>query len=324
MKFFSLLFMIVANSLIEVSCSNTAVRSKEVTEYINEFSAVIKTNAFYSDSINWEQLNKKVLAISKNLSSIKTCRPVIDTMLKTLRLAGDKHSFYLPQQIVQKIKKNFQNKRAESRYLGDGIGYIRVPEFASFDSSEISAFASAIQNKIKAIDTSYIIRAWMVDLRQNTGGNMYPMIAGLNCLTDDGIYGYFIDPKTLTESQLISANGQASMAKVNLPYKIKNITCKIAVLVDSTTASSGEITAISLKSLGNARFFGQSTAGLTTVNDFFELSDGSYLVLATKYMVDRNHQKYLAGIVPDVITPKQTDKTQDQTIEIAKIWLQTK
>ncbi len=324
MKFFSILILVMATSLSKLSCTNTPIESKEVTEYISEFSSIIKTNAFYSDSINWEQLHKKVVAISKGVSSIKTCRPIIDTMLKTLRQAGDRHSFFLPQQIAQKLKKNFENRAAESRYLGDGIGYIKVPEFASFDSSEISAFASAIQNKIQTIDTTYIIRAWMVDLRKNTGGNMYPMIAGLNCLTDDGIYGYFIDPKTLTESQLISTNGQASKAKVNLPYKVKNITCKIAVLVDSMTASSGEMVAISLKSLGNARFFGQSTAGLTTVTDLFELSDGSYLVLATKYMVDRNRQKYLAGIIPDVITPKQTDKTQDETVEIAKIWLKTK
>ena len=35
-------------------------------------------------------------------------------------------------------------------------------------------------------------RGWVVDLRDNTGGNMWPMLAAIAALLPDGVLGYFV------------------------------------------------------------------------------------------------------------------------------------
>ena len=50
-----------------------------------------------------------------------------------------------------------------------------------------------IQDQIKIMDHPYNI-GWIVDLRGNGGGNMWPMLAGIGPILGEGIAGYFIDP----------------------------------------------------------------------------------------------------------------------------------
>lgn len=83
-------------------------------------------------------------------------------------------------------------------------------------------------------------------------------------------------------------------------YKAKNLDHKIAVLLDRRTASSGEMTAISLSGLKNSKTFGNESGGYTTANGMYELSDGSTLFLASSYCQDRNKKIYMGKIQPDV------------------------
>ena len=56
-------------------------------------------------------------------------------------------------------------------------------------------YAIHIQNLIKSLDSNYNIKYWIIDLRENWGGDMYPMIAGLAPIIGEGTYGYFVLPK---------------------------------------------------------------------------------------------------------------------------------
>ncbi len=51
-------------------------------------------------------------------------------------------------------------------------------------------FASLLQREIKELDQNEIDN-WIIDLRGNTGGNMYPMYLGLSPILGEGIGGYF-------------------------------------------------------------------------------------------------------------------------------------
>jgi C-terminal processing protease CtpA/Prc len=105
---------------------------------------------------------------------------------------------------------------------------------------------------------------------------------------------------------------------------VKRDGLKIAVLIDSSTASSGEFTAIAFKSLPNVRFFGQASAGYTTSNQTFRLSDGACLYLATAYMADRKGNQYWPNIIPDTIIPHKVANNRDLTIDTAKAWLRSR
>ena len=321
MKYLLLLFLLISHTLFGQSVQNEKP-SKKVTKYINEVSGIIEKNSIYSDSINWEELKSKIITLSAGLQEIDQCRPIIDTIIFYLRRAGDDHSAFYTQLAVQKIKGEDATIHSESRYLGDAIAYLKVPAFVSINLSASESFASDIHAQVKQLDESHEIHGWIVDLRGNTGGNIHPMIKGISCFIGEGIYAYTINAKN--EIPMSTNYGQAAQIKINNSYRIKNPSSKIAVLIDSMTASSGELTAIAFKTLPNVQFFGQPSAGFTTSNQTYRLSDGSYLFLAAAYMADRNKKKYIPNILPDVVCPVQTEDKIDHTLETAKKWLQIK
>ncbi|GAA4008904.1 S41 family peptidase [Hymenobacter fastidiosus] len=295
--------------------------SKEVVQYMDRFQQIIKKNSLFADSIDWGQLRNEVQEKVQGLATVEECKPVIDHILLTLRNAGDKHSFFMPKEKAANwTSSSYEGKQAESRYLGNGIGYIKVPELVSMNASAGQTFSHGIRSQLEALETQNKITGWVVDLRHNTGGNMHPMINGLQALIGEGTYGYFILPrhKYKKERPLRSWSGKE---KEQRAAEAATTQRRVAVLIDSLTGSSGEMVAIALKGLGNAKFFGQPSAGYTTTNQNFKLSDGAYLFLATGYMADKNRNPYLNGIAPDVVVEHSPDAAQDKTIEAARRWL---
>src|SRR5947208_17170381 len=106
--------------------------------------------------------------------------------------------------------------------------------FASMDLSASETFASEIQNCIRQLNESHKIQGWIVDLRGNNGGNMHPMIKGLNSLIGDGVYGYVLYPKRAAVA-MSTKSGQTAFIKLESSYTIKKNNNKIALLIDSLT-----------------------------------------------------------------------------------------
>ena len=311
--------LFAASSLFAQTSTPDAKPSKEVVQYLDRFQHIIKKYALYADSIKWGQLSREVTEKSRGLATVEECKPVTDHILRTLRNAGDKHSFFMPKgEAASQTSSSYDGKQAESKYLGDGIGYLKVPEFASINSSVGLTFSQGIRSQLEALETQHKITGWVVDLRHNTGGNMHPMINGLQTLIGEGTYGYFIFPQNKKGIPLRSQSGKAKDQRAVEAAKTQK---KVAVLIDSLTASSGEMVALSFRGLSNAKFFGQPSAGYTTINQRFKLSDGAYLLLATGYMVDKNRNTYLNGIAPDVVIDYSPADAQDKTIEAARRWL---
>ena len=65
------------------------------------------------------------------------------------------------------------------------------------------------------------------------------------------------------------------------------------------TASSGEAVAIAFRGRPLTRSFGLPTAGLSTANAGFGMSDGGVIVLTVATDVDRNGTIYGAAVEPD-------------------------
>ncbi|OGX84251.1 hypothetical protein BEN47_16490 [Hymenobacter lapidarius] len=147
------------------------------------------------------------------------------------------------------------------------------------------------------------------------------MINGLQPLLGEGIYGYYIFPRRAIMKAMPQYVWSGKEKEPRAGKAAKTQQQQVAVLIDSLTASSGEMVAISFKGRSNAKFFGQPSAGYTTGNGTYKLSDGAYLFLATGYMADKNRNTYLPNIAPDVVVEYSPAGAQDKTIEAAKKWL---
>jgi carboxyl-terminal processing protease len=170
---------------------------------------------------------------------------------------------------------------------------------------------------------------WIIDLRGNGGGNMYPMLAGIGFVLGEGTAGSFVSLEGNTQSVWSYRSGKAMVAEVvdaevtKPPLTLTELP-SVAVLIDSGTISSGEAIAVSFAGRPRARFFGTQTYGLASGNQMFRLADGAALFLNTTMDADRLGRKYPDGIEPDVSFPEPTtipDEASDPALQAAEAWL---
>ncbi|WP_019039669.1 S41 family peptidase [Psychroflexus tropicus] len=183
------------------------------------------------------------------------------------------------------------------------VGYVRVNSFSgSANSSDAISFAQDIQNQIISQDNSNT-QGWIIDLRGNGGGNMWPMLAGVGPVLGEGIAGYFINADEIENSwgyqNDASLLNDDPVTQLNDFYTLNSQNPKVAVLLDDGVASSGEVIAISFIGRENTRSFGSPTCGISTSNGRFTLSDGTVLNLTNAFLADRNKNKYGIPVEPD-------------------------
>jgi hypothetical protein len=222
------------------------------------------------------------------------------------------------------------------RMLDARIAYVYVPSFGGTLAVNVRARADSTVDIVRTLDTNGGAAApcgWLVDLRGNGGGNMYPMIAGLGPLIGDGIAGVFVDADDgrvywyhrAGEAGTRIGTTDVAAVRVTAPHALRRAAPAIAVLHGAGTASSGEATAISFIGLPNARSFGTPTYGLTTGNRPFRLSDGAVLNLAAAIEGDRTGRLYGGKLVPDEPTAAFTTDPRsggvDGAMQAAMTWI---
>jgi len=305
---------------IEIQKVGSSPPVGEAKSYINKVYKLIKHHSIFSDQIQWDSLDADLDHISRDAVSFSDADPISNYMLSKLQAAGDHHSFFMSSKRSEQFDHgNLDERKPSVKLLSDHIGYVYVPGMLSLNKKALNKFADSFQRLIQSLDSGQAINSWVVDLRENTGGNMYPMIAGLGPLLGNGTAGYFI--KGNKKSRWYYKNGKcgenkSAIVKVKNYYCLKNPSPRIAILIGGQTSSSGEMTAISFIGKPNTRFFGQTTGGYTTGNSMFKLPNHARLFLASSYSADRNRKKYTGKIVPDEIV----EGTQD-ALDAALVWI---
>ncbi|QMW05615.1 S41 family peptidase [Spirosoma foliorum] len=289
-----------------VSChqeKGPTVTSATAQSYLDEVVGLMKANSINRKTIDWTVFKAKVDAQAQGAQTIADTYPAIQL---GLTLLGDNHSMYYPTTgtVIYGTKTvACTDANIVTGTIYKGVGYVKV---SSFDGggSDASKFAQSIQGAIKAADNDSL-KGWIVDLRGNLGGNMWPMIAGVGPLLGEGICGYFLDPDGNASAWSYQKGSallnQAELTKVESAYTIRKANSKVAVLTDQATASSGEAVAIAFKGRPNTRSFGKATCGLSTANVTNRLSDGALLNLTQSTMANRSKQAYGSSIPVDEV-----------------------
>lgn len=294
MKFFNTSW-ILAFVLFFHSCNSEK-------RYIENALDIMEKHSINTETIDWDKVRTDA---HKQVKTTKITSESHAIITETLRYLKDGHSFLMTQSTynaMRTIEKSLPE--IESENINNEIGYIKVPGFLG-TSKMAKNYAIELQSHIKRLDRTNL-KGWIVDLSENNGGNMWPMLLGLAPILEDGICGFFTDNKENYNPWRFENGkvfiGNNTIMEIENPYLIKNMDKKVAVLIGKATASSGEATAVSFIGREDTRFFGLETAGLTTGNATFELKDGARLFLTTTIFADRNRKKYGATIKPDYAT----------------------
>jgi len=296
-----------AVELRALDASETPLPSPAAQAYLDTAMSLVEENAYFSNRLEWAELRPRLLATAAGAAAPADTHAAISFLLRAL---GDSHSHFVSPEASERIASpqgDDPTLGISAKQLGR-VGYLRVPGFTSTNPVRGKAFTHALRSHLEAQAKAGTC-GWIIDLRDNTGGNMYPMIRGLSGVLGADTLGYFVgkasrQPWTGNDDHGIHAlpGGQDT---------------PIAVLQGPRTASSGEATLLSFVGRANTRSFGEPSRGLSTANRAFPMADGANLVLTTALMADRSGKVHGGRIPPD-----EAVQGSEATELAARAWLQ--
>ncbi len=275
-------------------------------EYLETAFDIIEANALNADQVDWDALREKVFTRQQGVTDISKQHIQIKYILTEL---NDHHSHFLTPEEAEDVFWHASIEQAPSPWgeiLSDRYAYLWMGGFASADPEVMDEYASNLQQIVKDLDAQGPC-VWVLDLRDNNGGNLHPMVAGLGELIGDGLVAqgmnnqgeilyqsFYKDGGYYSEGEVIA---QAEDPDFALQHK----DLPISVLIGPNTMSSGEALAMAFRGKPNVTLIGHETAGLTTGKTFYELSDGALIFLTVTIDVDPTGKAYGGKIIPDIL-----------------------
>ena len=321
---------------------------------IREAIAVIRPVAYRSAEVDWAAIEADMRRRAEGATDTVDLLPAYAALTYGL---GDGHSFIQPTAEATEgwrarhgsrrlLPDTPPRARATSTFIGrEEVTHRALPASATRDAQLIVVppvqgsgahtrdYAAALF--AATADVSQKTCGYVLDLRGNTGGNVWPMLIGLSGLLGDGPQGGMMDPQGRIEMYAELREGSAViLAEENRGLTMASAAnwrpipalrqAPVALLIDDGVYSSGEGVAVAFRGRAATRFFGQKTGGLASANNGYLLSDGTNLVITVAMMTDRDGATYPHGIEPDQAVAAgdgEAGNPEDAAIEAAQAWL---
>jgi carboxyl-terminal processing protease len=216
---------------------------------------------------------------------------------------------------------------------GRNFGYVVLPRCSAKENDGLLLYAADVRRILTDL-AAQSPKGWIVDLRGNTGGNMWPMLAGIGPILGDGSVGSFVandgNVSWFYQDGKTGTRNPAGLETVSLTLQEEPVlqtpsVAPVAVLVDSSTASSAEAITIAFHGRPASRSFGSRTAGKSTAVQPFKLDDGAELYVTTAIDADRSGKAYPDGFTPDQVVSfnggSMPQESNDQVLQSAQTWL---
>ena len=271
-------------------------------KYVKKAVKLMDKHGLFAEGPAWEQT--RAAALEARPGSKEEAYEIARTALK---VAGGKHSFISTVERQQESATEDKATEPSVTTVDDGILLIVLPHFSGQSADENQRYAKAVLDALPEADAPEGV---IIDLRGNTGGNMYPMIAAIHrFLPDDNILRF------KTRKFTMPVTKESVLRNVGLSVR-PDLDCPVALLTDEWTASSGEAVLLCFRGLEKSRTFGAPTAGYASANAPYPMPDGSQLVLTTGCDMARTGEIFC----DDPIAP---DVTTDQPLEEAMKWIKS-
>ena len=273
------------------SCGLPDFRHRTPESYVRHCVFLLDRDGLYADTPEWKAKKKEILAEAKAISSLDEAHYLVQAAAD---VAGGKHSFLIPPVTDT---TSYQEFPPEVQLLEGNILLVKLPAHTGVKISDSIYVHTVFDFLQEHLDATGVI----VDLRDNTGGNMGPMITAVSPLLPDGIVLKFKSRKQTTPIGLKNLANTYDVVPENFG-KIRSST-PIAILTNGMTGSSGEATLLCFRGLDNARTFGSPSAGYASGNVTHTLSDGYRFAITRSCDVARTGEIFCDDpIEPDVAT----------------------
>lgn len=167
-----------------------------------------------------------------------------------------------------------------------GLGYVNIRSFGTDTAAALGKILGELRQQS--------IKGWIIDLRNNPGGYLSSVV---------DLASYFIGPNKVV--QVRERDGKVE--ELVSPTHGFTLTEPVIFLTNDYTASASEILSAAVKDYKKATILGITTYGKGTVQDMFNLSDGSVLKMTVAHFYSPfGFAINKVGISPD-LTIENTD-----------------
>ena len=311
-----------------------------VRRYVSAALDTLQRVSLHRDSVDWRALRDSVFIRAGDAQTTDGTWRALQWALRRV----DPHSFLqTPRPMPARtqapgvpaappspapVPAKLPEPEISGRLVDRRYGYISVPSFAGTNRP---TFVDSLQSFIRDFDQQRAC-GWLIDLRLDHGGNMWPMLAGIGPLLGAEVVGSFVGtgegdaPWRYRDghawsggSEMPTWGGAGSLP----PYRVRDSVAPVALLIGGGTASSGEATLLAFLGRPNVRTFGDTTAGFNSVNNNYSLPDGAVMLVTVGYSRDRLGRGYALKVAPDEAFPSGGQPGVDAPLLRAQEWLAT-
>jgi hypothetical protein len=305
--------------------------SPEALSFLEEALEVMETQALTRAQVDWPGLAARMVA---RAGMAQTPSDTYDAIRSALRDLNDRHSFLTtpspPTPAVEESgparpdrrERGEEGPEPAGRWLEeDRIAYVLVPSHMG-TAAQDAEYSRRLLEIVGGLDARGP-RGWVVDLRRNPGGNMWPMLAGIGPVVGEGKLGEFVHPGD-ARLEWGYRDGKAYLGPMVQAAGPRSLRLKepdpfVAVLTGPMTASSGEAVAVAFRGRPRTRSFGAGTAGMSSSTFPYPLRDGATIYLTVSEDADRGGFVYGGTIEPD--EPVAEEEGRDAPLAAAVAWL---
>ncbi len=264
--------------------------SREADAYLTTVLDLMEENALLSRRVDWPAVRAEARERAAGARTPGDTHSAIEAALGSL---GDGHSFLVRPDAAAEVfhAPLVGGAGPQGRSLPGGFAHLTLPGAPNSEEGQ-AAYVREGRDAVREAAEGGAC-GWVVDLRENRGGNMWAPLAVVAGLLGDGEVGAFVDADGRRSPWVIEEGGVLVDGDVLGPAQpVLPAMPPVAVLTSSETASAGEAVAIAFRGRPDTRTFGRPTFGVPTSNYPHELPDGAVLVLTRAREADRTGRVY--------------------------------
>jgi hypothetical protein len=200
--------------------------------YLTEALRIMEQHGYYVDPVTWPATRDRALAAARRADEPGETHLALRIALQQ---AGGAHSRFVPP--GQPFTNPIPPPPPTVTSTGE-ITTVVLPRFGFPEPEAERAYTEAVAAGIRAAAPQTGC-GWIVDLRGNTGGTIWPMLAGVSALIPDGEVLRFVDRRG--QQQAVAHRGGSTLLDGEVLATVPetpSIDQPVAVLQDGRTASA--------------------------------------------------------------------------------------
>ena len=175
-------------------------------QYLDDALKIIRSRAIRAEEANWSDITEAANKAIQGAQTTEQTYPAIRLALSMLPepehmgLRGPRPS---SSEVVDKTPPPLKTPTVT---VENGIGHLTIPAISNATTDEQKQHYLAQAAMHISAATEQVTCGWIIDLRNNTGGTMWPMLAAVSPFLTDGIVGYMITGSDENAAWVIKGN----------------------------------------------------------------------------------------------------------------------